>query len=545
MCRKLRCSFILSALLCLLVLWSAGCALADLNRPSDMQIEEATTERDTRYEEGSRKPRPESETRVETITDDSGEPVTDEEGEAVTEIIVIEPETEAETQVSIDYSSWPEWMWEARREYLQNHIKSTGQLKVIAWGTPNISLRDETIMRADQTTITKFENALIDLKGLGVNCIITADEWKTSGALATTMSCAKNQKMNVWYNCTGQSDAADAAACIKAIMSGTERDLLTGVLVSDRPSGDELSKVSKYIDKLRESLGDYRSDANLFVNLLPYDTAFSGQDWSYAKYVQGYDSRQGIEGGVGLNLQYAAFYYAPYQYGDSGAGLAGLIYNMTQVRGNAGGLPVYPVVSIGKDQNSGDITLEELRAQINICLALGAKGYILGNACEREDTTYSGLIRKDGTTTPQYESARAVFEEINGMREQYLAFQYLSLTAVNYPEVEELLGASCSRTDVNYGGRMSQVSEANGGPVVIGNYVGKDSPIEGDPKSAYAYYIVNPDTTHTATVTCTLTEACLQELWTSGGCTHMAYGDTVTLELKPGEGVFLVIGRQI
>lgn len=545
MYRKLRCALVLSALLCLLVLWSTGCALSNLNQPSDMQIEEATTERDTRYEEGSRKPRPEPETRVETVTDENGEPLTDKNGEDVTEIIVIDSETEAETRESIDYSNWPEELWEVRREYLQDNVKSSGQLKVIAWGTPNIDLRDETITRSDQTTITKFENALIELKALGVNCIITADEWKTPGALGTTMSCAKNQQMNVWYNCTGQSDAADAAACLKTILSSTEGSLLTGVLVSDRPSGDELSKVINYIDKLRESLGDYRSAANLFVNLRPYDTTFSGQDWSYAKYIQGYNSRQGIEGGVGLNLQYAAFYYAPYQYGDSGAGLAGLIYNMTQVRGNAGGLPIYPVISIGKDQNSREITLEELRAQINICLALGAKGYILENACEREDTTYGGLIRKDGSTTPQYESARAVFEEIDGMREQYLAFQYLNLTAVNYPEVEELLGSGYSRTDVEYGGRMSQVSEANGGRVLIGNYVGKDSPIEGEPKSAYAYYIVNPDTTHTATVTCTLTEACLQELWTSEGCARMAYGDTVTLELGPGEGVFLIVGRQV
>lgn len=545
--RKITGRILLCAVLALILLMLAGCSLFNTGNTSEtLPYEETFKELDTRYEVGSRPSKIEHETRIEIVTDEVGEVVTDEAGEPVTNVVTIEPATEpgteSETVPKKDYS--PEQLETIRQ--LFNEFTASGNLLVAAWGTPNGALRQESVTGPNGEKISKFEEAIISLKDLGVNCLITSDEWKTDGALATTMSCAKNQSMSVWYNCSGQN-ADYAAKKLLSILKGTEASLLTGVLVGDRPAAEDQSNIARFCDELRTALGTtYRKQVKIAVNLRPYNTSFSATETAYAEYVKAFNAVEGITAaGVGIGMNFAVFSYSPYTYSNSG-GLAGLIYNIDQVRKNSASMPIYPVISIGQTATSREPTIEELRAQINICLALGAKGYILDNACGRDDTNYDALVDKDGKTTSLYETAKAVYDELSGMRGQYLTYSYSRMTLINYEEANELLGGThYTYTDSLVGGIMIEATEAQDRPVVIGNYYGVPSALDASKRDVYAYYIVNPDTTRSITVTCTLDGSYMQVIWGSEGCEIVNYANTFTIELEPGEANFVVVNRTV
>lgn len=535
---------LLCAVLALVLLMLAGCSMFNTgNTTGTLPYEETFKELDSRYEVGSRPGKIEYETRIEIVTDEAGETVTDEAGEPVTSITTIEPETEPsteqETKPELNYS--PEDL-EIMRQFFDQYIPS-GNLLVAAWGTPNGALRQESVTGPNGEKMSKFEEAIISLKGLGVNCLITSDEWKTDGALATTMSCAKNQSMTVWYNCSGQN-AEYAGEKLLNVLKGTEANLLTGVLVGDRPAAEDQSNLARFCDELRTALGNYRNQAKIAVNLRPYNTSFSATETAYAEYVKAFNAVQGVSAtGVGIGMNFAVFSYSPYTYSNSG-GLAGLIFNIEQIRRNSAFMPFYPVISVGQTATSREPTIEELRAQINICLALGARGYILDNACGRADTNYDALIDKDGKTTSLYETAKAVYDELSGMRGQHLSYTYSRMTLINYEEANELLGGShYTYTDSLVSGIMIEATEAQDRPVVIGNYYGVPSALDASKRDAHAYYIVNPDTTRSITVTCTLDGAYLQVIWGSEGCEKVDYANTFTIKLEPGEANFVIANR--
>lgn len=534
--RKRTGRILLYTTLALVLLMLAGCSLLNMSNTSEtLPYIETSKELDTRYEV----PEPEFETRIEFVTNELGEVVTDKAGEPVTSIVTIEPETDPGTTPETDSEKiYTEELLDSLQKLYNQIYSSSGKLFVAAWGTPDSELRNETV---NGEKMTKFEEAIITLKSLGVNCLITSDEWQNISALATTMSCAKNQSMTVWYNCSGQ-DAAYATEMLLSVLKGTEANLLTGVLVSDRPTAEDKSNVARFCDELRTTLGnDYRDKAKIVVNLRPYNTSFAATETAYADYVKTYNSVQGATStDVGIGMSYAVFSFSPYSYSNSG-GLAGLIYSIEQVRKNSSNMPIYPLISIGQTATSREPTIEELRAQINICLALGAKGYILDNAYEREGTNYDALVDKNGKTTRLYETAKAVFDELDGMCEQYLAYTYSRMTLINYEEANELLGSAYyTYTDSLVGGVMVEATEAQDRPVVIGNYYGTPSALDSSKRNAYAYYIVNPDTTRSITVTCTLDRSCLQVIWGSEGCEKVDYADTFTIKLEPGEANFVV-----
>lgn len=527
---------LLCAVLALLLLMLAGCSLfSTSNISGNLPYEATAKELDTRYEV----PEAGFETRIEFVTNELGEAVTDEAGEPVTSVVTIEPETEPETELKIEYT--PEKLELLRQLYDQ--FTSPGKLLIAAWGTPNGALREEKVTGPNGENITKFEEAIVALQSLGVNCLITSDEWRSDGALATTMSCAKNHSMSVWYNCSGQT-AENAAEKLLGILKGTEASLLTGVLVGDRPMAEDQSNIARFCDELRTALGTYRTQAEIAVNLRPYNTSFSAKETAYAEYVKAFNAVQGITAtGVGIGMNYAVFNYSPYTYSDSD-GLAGLIYNIDQVRRNSASMPLYPVISVGQTATSREPTIEELRAQINICLAMGAKGYILDNACGREDTNFDALIDKDGKTTNLYETAKAVHDELVGLREQYLSYTFSRVTLLNYEEANKLIGNTYyTYTDSLVGGIMIEATEEQDRPVVIGNFYGAPSVLDSSKRSAHAYYIVNPDTTRSITVTCTLDGSYLQVIWGSEGCEKVDYANTFTLKLEPGEANFVVANR--
>lgn len=534
---------LLCTMLALTLLMLAGCSLFE---PGDTTMTlphvETPRELDTRYEV----PEAGYETRIEIVTDEEGEPVTDEAGEPVTDVVIIEPETNPEAESKEESTSisivdqWTPELLETARDFFDRVTFSEGKLFVAAWGTPDGALRKETITGANGEKISKYEDAIARLKDLGVNCLVTSDEWKTEGVLATTMSCAKNQSMTVWYNCAGQpSDIA--AEKLLSILKSTEASLLTGVLVSDRPMAEDQSDVARFCDQLRTSLSTYREKVKIAVNLRPYNISFSAQETAYTEYIKSYNAVQGvIAGTVGIGMNYSVFSYSPYSYSDSD-GLAGLIYSIEQVRRNSAAMPLYPVISIGETATSREPTIEELRAQINISLALGAKGFILDNAYEREDTGSNTLIDRNGKPTSLYETAKVVYDELDGLRERYLAYTYNRMTLINYDEANDLLGGNhFTYTDSLVGGIMTQATEVKDRPVVIGNFNGPPSAYDSSKRGSYAYYIVNPDTTRSITVTCTLEGIHMLTFWGSEGCEKVDVAGSFTIELEPGEANFIV-----
>ena len=141
-----------------------------------------------------------------------------------------------------------------------------------------------------------------------------------------------------------------------------------------------------------------------------------------------------------------------------------------------------------------------MRLSVHISLAMGAKGYFFNGICGRPDSTDTGILDANGNRTNLYNRVKAVNAEIAGMREIFLSSNHISTSVFNFPEAAAELGVRNNR---------------------------------------YSYYVVNADPTQNASVTLTFNERRLVVTWGDNGCEYVNRTDTVTLNLKPGEGMYV------
>lgn len=517
--RKRRNAVLLCAAAMLLALLTlAGCSLLDplLNPNTEVHAGD-DDEHDTRFAKGETYRGTDGETRIEQVTDENGEQVTDENGEAVTKIVPADENTgAAEAETDDPYRELTDKEREDLVELYNQVVKPTGLLLVGGWGTPNGALRDKKDSEG-----TAFEKAFDALAEAGFNCVVTADEWKSPEALAASLSCARSRQMTLWYNCGGQS-SDNTVAKLLDLLKSRDSDALGAVVITtpdstEDPSAVDLPDFLQYLDELRTGLNTDKM--KLTVRLRPSYADYKGSaayDLTYTQYVQNYIKGQGLDYTL---VSYDAF------PADGANRIAGLIGSLKAAR--TGGLAVYPVLQCAGSSTLREPTLEELRLSVHVSLAMGCKGYFFNGICGRTDSTETGILDADGNRTSMYNLVRTVNAEINGMREIFMSFSYISATAVNFPEAAEALGTGSE----SYYGALTEVTEANGGALLIGNFNSKNS--------RYSYYVVNTDTTKNAGVTLTLNEKRQVITWGDDGCEYANRTDTVTLELKPGEGMFV------
>ena len=509
----------LTALLCtaLALLMLAGCSLLDPLLNPNREVDSGPAERDTRFAEGETYSGGEKATRVETVTDANGEPVTDANGDPVTQIVTDKSETTAQEPETDDPNR--DLTDEERQDLLDLYnlvIRSSGLVLVGGWGTPNGALRDT----ANGQTGNAFDAAFDALTEAGFNCVVTADEWKSPEALAASLSAARSRQMKLWYNCGGQ-DSDNTVAKLRDLLKSSDSDALGAVIVTvpdstGDPEAQDLPAFINYVDSLRTGLGTDK--LKLTVRLLPPYADFKGSDsLTYGQYVQNFMK------GQGLDYTLVAFDAFP---ADGTNRTAGFIGAMKAAK--YGGLPVYPVLQCAGGETLREPSLEELRLSVHLSLAMGAKGYFFNNICGRADSTVTGILDADGNRTTLYNRVKAVNAEVAGMQEVFTSFTHVSTTVINFPEAAAELGATAE----SYYGSLTEASEANGGAVVIGNFSYRNN--------RNAYYVVNADTTKNASVTLTLNERRLVAVWGDSGCEYVNRTGTVTLNLKPGEGMFVL-----
>lgn len=514
--RNRRLTVLLLATLALLML--AGCSVLDPLLHPDHEVTGNPDERDTRFVEGSAYHGKDPETRVEPVTDENGEPVTDENGEIVTAVVPVGTETatgEAETQDP--YRDLTEQERSDLQSLYNQVIRSGGLLLVGGWGTPNGALRDST----DGQTGNAFGAAFDSLKDAGFNCVVTADEWKSPEALAASLSAARSRQMKLWYNCGGQ-DSDNTVAKLRDLLKSRDSDALGAIVVTipdstDDPSAVDLPDFIQYVDNLRTGLNTDK--LKMTVRLLPSYANFKGTesyDLTYGQYVQDYMKGQGLD--------YTLFAYDSFP-SDGTNRLAGLIGCMKAAK--FGARPVYPVLQCAGSDTLREPTLEELRLSVHISLAMGAKGYFFNGICGRPDSTDTGILDANGNRTNLYNRVKAVNAEIAGMREIFLSSNHISTSVFNFPDAAAELGI----TSDSFYGALTAVSEAHDGAILVGNF--------SDRNNRYSYYVVNADPTQNASVTLTFNERRLVVTWGDNGCEYVNRTDTVTLNLKPGEGMYV------
>ena len=113
------------------------------------------------------------------------------------------------------------------------------------------------------------------------------------------------------------------------------------------------------------------------------------------------------------------------------------------------------------------------------------------------------------------------------MREIFLSSNHISTSVFNFPDAAAELGI----TSDSFYGALTAVSEAHDGAILVGNF--------SDRNNRYSYYVVNADPTQNASVTLTFNERRLVVTWGDNGCEYVNRTDTVTLNLKPGEGMYV------
>lgn len=389
-------------------------------------------------------------------------------------------------------------------------VQPSGLVRIGGWGTPGAALRE--------TDPDAFAKAFDALSEAGFNCIVTSDEWKSPEALAAALSAARNHKMKLWYNCGGQSGAYTVGK-LKELLKSKDSDVFdaTVITIPGKSGGLTAADNTEFlqsIDELRTGLGSDK--LKMTVRLFPSYGEFLGSEllnMTYTEYVQSYMKDHG--------MNYAVFGYDAF-LADGTDRIPGFLANLQTVRRY--GCPMYPILQCAGDGNLREPTLEELRLSVHLSLAMGASGYFFDGVCGNADLGNTGILDTKGQRTALYNKVKTVNAEVLGMRELYMNYTFRQVTALNYDAAAEQLGTQAT----TYFGILTDATEARNGPVIIGNFL--------DAKGRSAFYVVNADTTANASVTLTVNERSLLAVWGSSCCEYVDRSNSVTIELKPGEG---------
>ena len=471
----------------LALLMLAGCSLLDpILNPSN-EVEGGPEVIDTRFVDGSAYHRGEKDTHTDPDGSETGAPST---GDAYRDLT------------------------DDEREDLMNVynlvVQPSGLVRIGGWGTPGATLRE--------TDPDAFAKAFDALSEAGFNCIVTSDEWKSPEALAATLSAARNHKMKLWYNCGGQSGTYTIGK-LKELLKSKDSDVFDATVITVPGKSGSLTATDnagflQSIDELRTGLGSDK--LKMTVRLFPSYAEFLGDEslsMTYTEYVQSYMRDHG--------MNYAVFEHAAF-LADGTDRIPAFLANLQTVRRY--GCPMYPILQCAGDGNLREPTLEELRLSVHLSLAMGASGYFFDGVCGSADLGNTGILDTNGQRTALYNRVKTVNAEILGMRELYMNYTFRQVTVLNYDAAADLLGAQA----LKYFGILADAKEAKDGPVIIGNFL--------DAKGRSAFYVVNADTTANASVTLTVNERSLLAVWGTSCCEYVDRNNSVTIELKPGEG---------
>lgn len=443
-----------------------------------------------------------TETPTEAPTEAPTDGATEEPTEPPAEEVTRDPaEVEAEKQAAMKeiYDSTP-----------------MNQLPIGGWSTPASALRD------GYTEVEGSYDAVWQtLAESGLNYMITLEEWSSGSWPLESLSSAKKAGMKLWYNCAGM--AADYnAEKIAALLNSPDADALAAIYVKDEPSFDGIGETADLIAAARETLGD--TSLPVLANLLP---TYANPSWvggNYRKYVSTY------LGTAKPDLLMFDFY--PYPKGSDNIHNLAANLAIAGEEAKAAGVPLYAYVQTSGDAAYREPTVEELRLNAHLTLAMGSKGIAYFLICEHyEGWAYTNMITAKGEKTPLFDTVKTVNSQLGAMKGVYLDYDYQGVIICNYKEMSNALAkAKCTSELESY--RYLTSAETNPrGKFAIGCFENADGEV--------GYYIVNLNYKGTGTVNLTFDGDVDYRLWSGEGLTDMGTASTLKLKLEAGEGVFL------
>lgn len=426
--------------------------------------------------------------------------------------------TEAPTEeVTIDPA-----VLEAEKQAKMKEIYENTPVNILpigGWSTPASALRD------GYTGVEGSYDAVWQkLADAGLNYMITLEEWSSGSWPLESLSSAKKARMKLWYNGAGMS-ADYTLGKVRDLLASPDADALGAIYVKDEPSYGQIQETADLIAAVRSELGE-GSTLPVLGNLLP---TYAPSDWvggDYRTYVRTY-----LETAKPSMLM---FDFYPYQKG--GDNLPNLATNIAIAKEEAdrAGVPLYSYIQTSGDATYREPTMEELRLNIHLNLAMGVKGIAYFLVCEHYDGwEYTNIIDYAGEPTAMYETVKSVNRQLAAMKGVYLDYDCKGVMICNYKGMSNALAkAECTTELESY--RYLTAAETNQrNKFAIGCFENAAGEV--------GYYVVNLNYKGEGSVELTFDSEVDYRLWGGEGLTDLGTASALELELGAGEGVFLQV----
>ena len=398
---------------------------------------------------------------------------------------------------------------------------TTAILPIGGWSTPASALRDHN------TTAGNYAKQFQKLADAGIGFMITLEEWSSPTWSLESLKAAKAAGMKLYYNAAGQ-ELEYTKEKLEKILTSEDADAFAGVYVMDEPNKDQLDGLATLTQGIRDFLKEKgREDIPVFSNLLPTyaGTAATGD---YLTYIRDYAQK--------TKPSYLLFDYYP--YGKGGENLNGMMGDLATFRkvANETGIPMFPYVQSSGSNTMAEPTENQLLANAHINLAFGSKGILYFLLCEHyEGWEYTNILKADGKTTRQYTRVQSVNKKLQGMQGVFLSYENQGMMVFGNDKAKANITKYGDELVLESYAGLKDAAVSKGNGVLIGCFRNQDG--------QEALYVVNCDTKRNTSVTLTFDHAVEAALWGYEGLEDLLEGETLTLPLDRGQGVFLVLQK--
>lgn len=462
---------------------------------------------------------PAEETTAGAPTDTTAEVPTEAQGTETT--TAAETDGEGETTSGEESSQMSEAERKAKRMAQILATTQTGSLSIGGWSTPASALRD------GYSEIEGNYDAMYQkLADAGIDYMITLEEWSSPYWLQEALHSAKAAGMKIYYNAQGQ-DFSWTKEQIDVMLASEDVDALAGIYVKDEPTYDGLEELATQTEQIRAYLKEQgREDLPVFSNLLPIYASGSMVGGNYMTYVEEYAAK--------TTPDYLLFDYYPYAVGSESLG--NMIGNLAAFRkvANETGAPLVPFVQSSGWSGMSEPNQYQMLASAHINLAFGAKSFIYYVLCEYQaNWSTTAILKADGTTNKQYDRVKAINQKLDGMQGVYLSYENVGVMLANFSQAESSVKKYAPDLLLeSYEGLVS-VEAKKDTRVLIGCFRNADG--------ARALYVVNCEPSKNAKITLTFDKATEAALWGYNGLEDLLEGESITVSLEKGQGVFLTL----
>lgn len=394
------------------------------------------------------------------------------------------------------------------------------QYPIGGWGTPAACLRDER-----SGIDGSFDEAYRLLADAGFTFVISQDEWSDPAWTLEALSSARKANLGFWYN-GGNQTSAHIINRVNSMLSSADAGALKAVIVSMLPGEGELEDIGEISKDVRRELGA-DSALKVFSILPPPYAANAGYTSHYRNFLSLFSDR--------CKPHIIMTDYALYQ-GESGNTAEDMLTMLVMERNlfSGGSHPLYATVQCAR---SGDTlrapTLYELRFNVHAAIACGAHGIVYKTACEQEYGNAAGLLDKNGQITEAYKQVMAVNHEVNAMKGSITSYNFSTCLFINNDDIVEKFKVYGMLMGGQIWGSASDIKVKDDKFLIVGCFRSSNNDI------GEGFYCVNPDLTDNTTMTIDLTTRKLFRVWSGKGGEVCFPGDTLTITLGPGEGVFI------